>query len=369
MKQLWVRLSVAIAILVALIVILPFGSLFFFIETQLETQDTDISQSESEPDGFDFLTDIIGQEYRPYVEAIPETVIFTFLVSGLLGIGLGIWISRSVSAPIAHLAEAAQRIGSGDLTHRVEVVGSSEEITDLAQSFNKMAADLQEAEQLRRNLMADVSHELNTPLTVLEGHLRAALDHVYELDEAEIANLYGQTRHLILLVKDLRELAQAESQQLPLNRQETDLGVLIDETLEMFKPLTEEKGVVLTSALEDNLPVTRVDASRIRQVLDNLLANALRHTPNDGEIIIGSATTIDSIQLTVQDTGEGISPEHLPHVFDRFYRTDRSRSRETGGTGLGLAIVKALVEVHGGQIQVDSPGLGQGTRFTINLPS
>jgi signal transduction histidine kinase len=276
-------------------------------------------------------------------------------------------MSRSLSAPIARLAQATQRIGSGDLSYRVDV-GGSQEITDLAQSFNKMAADLQQAEQLRRNLMADVSHELNTPLTILEGHLRAALDHVYTLDEAEIANLYGQTRHLILLVKDLRELAQAESQQLPLNKRETDIGILIDETRQMFEPMMEEKGVVLTLELEDNLPVVMVDASRIRQVLDNLIANALHHTPRGGKIIIRGVATNSGIQLTVQDTGAGISPEHLPHVFDRFYRTDRSRSRETGGTGLGLAIVKALVEVHGGQVQVDSQGLGQGTSFMIDLP-
>jgi signal transduction histidine kinase len=361
MKRLWVRLSLAISILIAITIILPFGSLFFYIETQ-ETELPEVNSDE-----FDILVEVIGEQSRPVLEAVPETVIITFLFSGLIGIGIGIWISRSLSAPISRLAQATQRIGSGDLSHRVDVAGS-QEITDLAQSFNKMAADLQQAEQLRRNLMADVSHELNTPLTVLEGHLRAALDHVYELDEAEIANLDGQTRHLILLVKDLRELAQAESQQLPLHKQETDLVMLIDETLQIFEPVTEEKGVMLKSELEDNLPAVMVDASRMRQVLDNLIANALHHTPSGGKITIRGAATNRGIQLTVQDTGEGISPEDLPHVFDRFYRTDRSRSRETGGTGLGLAIVKALVEVHGGQVQVDSQGLGQGTCFIIKLP-
>jgi signal transduction histidine kinase len=327
MKRLWIRLSLAISILVAIMIILPFGFLFFYIETK------EIELPQVNPDEFDILVEVIGEESRPVLEAIPETVVVTFLFS-----------------------------------YRVDVAGS-QEITDLAQSFNKMAADLQQAEQLRRNLMADVSHELNTPLTVLEGHLRAALDHVYELDEAEIANLYGQTRHLILLVKDLRELAQAEAQQLPLNKQETDLVMLIEETLQIFEPVTEQKGVMLKSELEDNLPAVMVDASRMRQVLDNLIANALHHTPSGGKIIIHGAATNRGIQLTVQDTGEGISPEHLPHVFDRFYRTDRSRSRETGGTGLGLAIVKALVEIQGGQVQVDSQGLDLGTSFTINLPS
>ncbi len=362
MKRLWVRLSLAISILIAVTIILPFGSLFFYLETK------EAELPKVNPNEFDVLVEVMGEESRPFLEAVPETVVVTFLFSGLIGIGIGIWISRSLSAPIARLAQAAQRIGSGDLSHRVNVMGS-QEITDLAQSFNQMAANLQQAEQLRRNLMTDVSHELNTPLTILEGHLRAALDHVYELDEAEIANLYGQTRHLILLVKDLRELAQAESQQLPLNKQETDLIMLIDETLQIFEPLTEEQGVVLMSEFEDNLPMVMVDASRIRQVLDNLIANALYHTPSGGKITIHGTATNSGVQLTVQDTGDGISPEHLPHVFDRFYRTDRSRSRETGGTGLGLAIVKALLELHGGQVQVDSQGLGQGATFIINLPS
>lgn len=366
MNQLWVRLSVAIAILIAVIIVLPFGFLFFYIESQepiFDEDDQDFPYTEA-----DIIEELTDDQSSLYLEAAPETVIVTILFSSLIGIGVGIWFSRSISAPIARLAQAAQRIGSGDLNHRVNVVGS-QEITDLAQSFNKMATDLQQAEQLRRNLMADVSHELNTPLTVLEGHLRAALDHVYELDEAEIANLYGQTRHLILLVKDLRELAQAESQQLPLNKQTTDLVMLIDETLQMFEPVAEEKEVKITSALGDNLPTVTVDTLRVRQVLDNLIANALRHTPQGGQITIRAITTPDGVQLIVQDNGEGISPEHLPHVFDRFYRTDRSRSRETGGTGLGLAVVKALVELHGGQVQVESQGLGQGASFIITLPN
>jgi signal transduction histidine kinase len=262
---------------------------------------------------------------------------------------------------------ATRKLGSGDLSQRVDVKGS-QEIMELARAFNRMGTDLQQAEQLRQSLIADVSHELNTPLTILEGHLRAILDHVYELDEAEIANLYGQTRHLILLVRDLRELAQAEAKQLTLNKHEIDLAQFITETVQIFEPVTEEKGITLTTKLDENLPTIIVDVFRIRQILDNLIANALHHTPSGGKITICGVSTNNGVQLIVQDDGMGISPEHIPYVFDRFYRVDRSRSRDTGGTGLGLAIAKALVELHGGEIRVDSKGLGQGTSFIINLP-
>jgi signal transduction histidine kinase len=288
------------------------------------------------------------------------------LLSVVVGLGAGALIGRIVSAPINELAKAAHRVGQGDLGVRVKPHGS-QEMVDLAGSFNKMAADLQHAETLRNNLMADVSHELRTPLTVLEGNLRAALDHVYALDEAEIANLYGQTRHLIRLVNDLRELSLAENHQLPLEKQATDLNALVAETLQALEPLAAERGVTLADRTE-RLPEVTVDPIRIRQVLFNLLSNAFRHTPAGGEICVNGTCSAGEVRLSVQDTGEGLEPEQLTAVFDRFYRADKSRSRETGGTGLGLAIVKAIVETHGGRVAATSEGRGRGSQFTIALP-
>jgi len=222
---------------------------------------------------------------------------------------------------------------------------------------------------LRHNLMADVSHELRTPLTVLEGNLRAALDHVYELDDEQIANLYEQTRHLIRLVNELRELTLAEAAQLPLDQQSFDLRLLVQETVAVFEPLAEEEQVQLVVKMAPNLPFISADRSRMRQVLHNLLVNALRHTPEAGQITLSATAVTGRVRLTVQDTGEGIDPQHIEHIFDRFYRTDPSRTRETGGSGLGLAIVKAIVEAHGGSVAAASAGAGKGTIFTIDLPT
>jgi two-component system sensor histidine kinase BaeS len=285
---------------------------------------------------------------------------------GVVGVAVGVAVSRSISAPITRLADAAQRIGAGELRTRVDA-GGSRELIELAHAFNTMAGDLQRAEDLRSTLMADVSHELRTPLTALEGNLRAALDRVYALDEAEIANLYGQTRHLIRLVQDLRELALAEAHRLPLDKQPTDVPALVDETLRVFAPLAEEQGVRLERQL-DGLPAIIVDARRIRQVLHNLLANALRHTPRHGVVTVVGRSEVDAVYLAVQDTGVGLDPNQLELVFERFYRSDQSRSRDTGGTGLGLAIVKAIVEAHGGRVVASSDGVGHGTTVALYLP-
>lgn len=285
---------------------------------------------------------------------------------GVVGIGVGVQVSRTMSAPITRLAAAAQRIGAGALQTRISV-GGSRELVELGQAFNTMAGNLQRAEELRANLMADVAHELRTPLTALEGNLRAALDRVYALDEAQIANLYSQTHHLIRLVNDLRELALADAHQLPLEQQPTDLAALASETLLVFAPLAEEQGVALGGQIEP-LPLARVDAARIRQVLHNLLANALRYTPRGGSVTVLGRIEGDAICLAVRDTGAGLDAEQLTMVFERFYRADRSRSRDTGGTGLGLAIVKAIVEAHEGRVAVRSDGPGQGSSFSLYLP-
>jgi signal transduction histidine kinase len=299
---------------------------------------------------------------------IPLDLLRSFVIAGVLGVLGGILTSRIVAAPITRLADAAQSIGSGDLATRVPPNRSSKEIDDLTTAFNTMAADLQHASELRTSLMADVSHELRTPLTVLEGNLRAALDHVYELDEEQIANLYEQTRHLIRLVNDLRELSLAEAAQLPLDLQAVDLGALVGETAGAFELLAGEKGIEIDTQVAPGLPPIWADRVRVRQVLHNLLANALRHTPSGGTITVSVQVQASGVALSVADTGDGIDAQALPHVFDRFYRTDPSRSRETGGSGLGLAIVKALVETQGGSVEAASPGAGQGSIFTLHFP-
>lgn len=304
---------------------------------------------------------------RFVLHEVPEGVSLLMALAGLIGITTGIWVSRSLTAPLVELSQAAKAIGQGDFERRVKADGSRE-IVELAHTFNQMASDLAHAETLRRNLMADVAHELRTPLTVLEGNLRAALDNVYELDEAELANLYGQTRHLVQLVNDLRELAQAEARQLPLNMVPTDVAELVGETVAVFQPLAEEKGVVMETKRPLSLPEISLDPIRIRQILHNLLSNGLRHTGQNGRITVTLKVNGSMVEIAVADNGEGMTPDQITHIFDRFYRTDSSRTRHTGGTGLGLAIAKAIAEAHGGSVRASSPGLQQGTTFVLALP-
>lgn len=302
------------------------------------------------------------------VGALGRILLAVAALAGLGGITFGILMSRSLTAPLNNLVRGARAIGTRNFSQRVEEKGS-DEIIAVARAFNEMASNLEHAEQLRRNLLADVAHELRTPLSVLQGNLRAILDEVYPLDQTEMARLYEQTRFLSRLVNDLHELAQAEAGQLPLNKQETDLAELVRTTVESFRPSTEAKAISLQTELPTNLPPLWVDGERLRQVLQNLLANALRHTPSGGVIAVRATSEPGFTRLSVADTGEGISAEHLPYIFDRFYRADQARSRDRGGAGLGLAIARAIVEAHGGQISAASPGAsGQGSVFTIQLP-
>ena len=348
MNRLWIRFSVIISSLSLVIIMLW---------VVIERIDLVISR-----DGFSFDSDL-----RLY--ALPGELAETMVLVSTIAVILGVLLSRGLSAPIVALSKAAREIGSGDLQQRVPVNNHSQELDDLARSFNRMAADLENAETLRKNMLADISHELRTPLTALSGQLRGVLDHVYELDEAEIANLYGQTEHLIRLVEDLHLLAQAEARQLPLHKTAVSLTELWQEITLNFTPLAAEKDVHFTTSLPANLPAITADPIRLRQIFTNLLANALRHTPSGGRITVQVSHQAGIVTLTIADDGDGIAPEHLPHLFDRFYRTDRSRNRETGGTGLGLAIVKALVEEHGGKITAVSSGIGQGSMFTLSFPT
>jgi two-component system OmpR family sensor kinase/two-component system sensor histidine kinase BaeS len=329
------------------------------------------------------------------------------LIAGGLGMLLGLGIARGLSAPLARLATAARHISRGDLSQRVPVSGS-DEVADLARAFNEMAAGLEQAETLRRNMVADIAHELRTPLTVIQGNLQALLDEVYPLEKTEIAAVYDETLILNRLVNDLRELAQAEAGQLSLNLQPVALAPLVKAAAELFEELAREKKINLNLTLPPDLPPVLADSDRVRQVLHNLLANALRHTPEGGgiSIIIDAAETRQGsrgaegqggeflspllprspaplpddsnqplvvsgrfAQVIITDSGPGIAAEDLPHVFNRFWRADKSRTREQGGSGLGLAIARQLVEAQGGHIGVASEGApGRGSHFWFTLP-
>lgn len=290
------------------------------------------------------------------------------VVGGSIGILFGTLMSRTLVAPLNALVTTANEIGAGNWASRVTVKGTAE-TRSLAQSFNTMVDQLQRNESLRRNMVADIAHELRTPITALQANIYAILDDAYPMTKEEIAGLYEQTRMLSRLVQDLHELSQAESGQLALDRHAENLGDTLAEMIAPFRSVAESKNVRLEVEIPPQLPLVLVDEQRINQVMHNLLNNALRHTPSGGTIRIRAFAQKNTLGIEIHDTGEGIPPEHLPNVFERFYRVDYARSRKTGGMGLGLAITKAIVEAHNGSISIASNGIpGEGTTFTIQLP-
>ncbi len=297
------------------------------------------------------------------------------LLAGGLGIALGLVISRMLATPLALLAQTARAFAAHDWNQRVRLPNRTTvtEVAEVAQAFNDMADELQQAEIQRRNLMADIAHELRTPLAVIQSNLHALLDGVYPLEMKEIATLYDETRLLARLVDDLRELTLAESGQLPLTLQPLAGGNALRLMASKFAVAADAQTITLVVNVPAALPPVLADSDRMAQVLQNLVSNALRHTPEGGEIRLTADATDKPgfVEFSVQDTGEGIPKAALPFVFDRFYRADQSRARRSGGTGLGLAIAQSLVQTMGGTIGVESVAESvteQGSRFWFTLP-
>ena len=294
-----------------------------------------------------------------------------------IGIGLfaivlaSLWMSgralRRATRPIEEVMEAADRVAEGDYSARVAEYGPRE-ARALAHTFNTMTARLQANAEQRRRLLADVTHELRTPLTVIQGNLEGLIDGVYPADEARLKSILDETRLLSRLIDDLSTLALAESGALQLHKESTDFGALVYDTVASFQTQAHAASVTLDAEVAPNLPLLDIDPTRIREVLANLILNALRYTSSGGSVQVRCGVTETSggekhVWGAVEDTGTGIPPEDLPHVFDRFYK-----SRNSGGMGLGLTIVKNLVAAHGGQIEAKSqPGHGTTIRFALPL--
>jgi two-component system OmpR family sensor kinase len=317
-----------------------------------------------------------------FLAGVNRAVLLAALAAGGVALILAAVLVRQIIAPLGKLRLAAHAITQGDLTQRVSI-SSQDEIGEVAAAFNQMAAALERNERLRRDMMADVAHELRTPLTVIQGQVEALLDGVFPLTPDQLMPIHDETLLLARLVADLRELALAEAGQLAVERRPVDLGELAGRVAAAVEPAAADKGVTLAAAIAPNLPAVSADADRLRQVLHNLLANALRYTPAGGRITVavepvqpeeqksgGEAPPSRSpaaLLVSVADTGPGIPAEDLPYVFDRFYRADKSRSRAGGGSGLGLTIARSIVEAHGGRIWAESQP-GQGTRIAFTIP-
>jgi two-component system OmpR family sensor kinase/two-component system sensor histidine kinase BaeS len=282
---------------------------------------------------------------------------------------IGALVFRNLGTPLAKIMSAADAVAEGDLSTRLEESGPGE-FRRMARSFNRMTAELERADQQRRNLTADIAHELRTPLHILQGDLEGLQDGVYQPSPEHIQAMLDETQMLARLVDDLQTLSLAEAGQLHLRLEPLDISELLADVATSFSGQMEAAGIILdvkTVGTPQDLTIN-ADPERLDQVLSNLVANALRHTSQDGTIMLTAESTSEGVRILVRDTGEGISSEDLPYIFDRFWRGDKSRQRKSGaGSGLGLAIAKQIIAAHGGQIAVESQ-LGIGTSFTIELP-
>jgi len=302
----------------------------------------------------------------PFIVSVNRWLLLAALASGAFAVLLTVALSRRILGPVEALTRAVRRMERGDLSQRVPV-RSSDEIGELARAFNGMAASLEENEASRRRLLGDVAHELRTPLTNLRCQIEAVEDGLAAADAATMRSLHEETLLMGRLVEDIQDLALAEAGRLPLHREPVPVRTALDSAAAAFATQAAERTVSI-HVNGDDRGVADADPARLQQVIRNLLANAIAHTPPGGSVSLAAAADEGRIVVSVRDNGTGILPEHLPHVFDRFYRADASRSRSAGGSGLGLAIVKQLVEAHGGEVAVASTP-GQGTEFRVTLPA
>lgn len=314
-------------------------------------------------------TEIERQLMAQFRQSLDRSLLISVIVAGTAALGLGFFLARQILAPLGRLRLAAQRIAAGDFSQRVSIA-SRDEVGDLARTFNAMAEALERQQELRRQFIADVTHELRTPLSILQANLEAFLEDVYPLTKENIAGVLDEVMLLGRLTEDLRQLALAETGQLALHREPVNLAELAAGIAASLGAQAQEQGVELRVDVPADLPPVHADAQRLSQVFYNLLSNALRHTSAGGLIEINArpASQAGWLMVQVRDTGGGIPPEILPHIFERFSLGDRSSRRAYGGTGLGLAIMKQLVEAHGGRIMVESTS-ETGTVFTFTLPA
>jgi signal transduction histidine kinase len=300
------------------------------------------------------------------LQAVSRFLLWGALIAIAIAFLATFFLSHRILAPVKALTTAARQLGQGDLSQRVQLKDKGE-IGELAQAFNSMASGLERVEQLRRNMVADAAHELRTPLTNIRGYLEAIRDGVKTPDTDTISLLSEEASLLSRLVNDLQELSLAEAGELRLVKEPGNIATLIKQSVAARQAKAEARKLSVSTELPDELPEVSIDSQRIGQVLNNLLDNAMAHTPAGGSVKVTAEERDDFLEVSIADTGEGIPEKDLPNIFERFYRTDRSRARSTGGSGLGLTIARRLVEAHGGKIEVRSR-VGEGSVFTFTLP-
>jgi two-component system sensor histidine kinase BaeS len=305
---------------------------------------------------------------------VNEALAVATAASVAVAFAASIFISRRVVAPVQEITQASLRIADGQYNQRVVVANrdsqTMDELAKLGQAFNRMAERLEHTEEMRRQLLGDVSHELRTPLTVIKGSMEALVDGVLPADKQTFQQIEQETDRLQRLVNDLQELSRVEAGAYELDLQPIAPTTLVEKAIQRMERQFRDKGVTISTSLVPDLPIVQGDMDRLMQVLINLLGNACQYTPEGGQVQVQAKRQGREIVIAVTDNGIGISAEHLPHLFTRFYRVEKSRSRQAGGgSGIGLTIARHLVEAHGGRIWAESAGVGTGSTFAFSLPA
>ena len=311
--------------------------------------------------------------YTNFRSAVTEALALAGIAASLAAVVVSLFVSRRVVLPVQEMMAASQRIADGHYDERVGVPGDAatdelDELSRLALSFNQMTDRLEQTEARRLELIGNVAHELRTPLSTIKGYMEGLIDGVLPAEATTFQQVYREADRLEHLVHDLQELSRVEAREYELNPMPAAPARLVEAVVDRLGRQFDEKGVALQTDVPRDLPSVRVDADRIGQVLLNLVGNALQYTPSGGRVFLHARPEGDWVRFSVQDTGVGISPQHLPHVFERFYRVDKSRSRAGGGSGIGLTIARHLVESHGGQIEAASDGPDRGSTFSFTVP-
>jgi histidine kinase len=317
----------------------------------------------------DDLADDLVVNFRA---AVTEATWLALLVSGGAALGISVLLTRRMVRPIRQMMVASGEIAQGRYDRPIPLPGVEsadlDELGQLTRSFNRMAGQLAASETLRRQLIGDVSHELSTPLSVIHGSLEGLIDGVLPPDLETFQQIQRETARLQRLVTDLQALSRVEAGAYTLNRTRLEWGGLVAESAEMLRRQFEDKGVTLAVRLPAAPLWVMADGDRMAQVVINLVGNGLQYTPAGGSVTVTVSGSAAGVQMAVADTGIGVAADHLPHLFTRFYRVDKSRSRRHGGSGIGLTIARHLVEAHGGEISAESAGPGRGSRFVVSLP-
>ena len=362
-RRLWDRL------LLSHLVVIGIGSATLFVAVGLVAPGAFDSAMGHAMAGAGGMSEMMGGLVRAaFQDAIQTALVIAVLVAAVAAILVSVALSVRLSRPIGRLAQASRRIASGHYAERVAVT-STDEIGELAESFNTMAGALEATERRRLELVGDVAHELRTPLATLDGYLEGLEDGIIDPAPSTWSILRGETTRLSRLVNDLQELWRAEARQLPLSLGELDAGQVIRSAEERFRTLALEHDLRVRAEVEPGPLVVRADGERLEQVVDNFVSNALRYSPPGSEVALVARRRGAEVQISVTDQGPGLTADQLEQVFERFYRVDPSRSRVLGGSGIGLAIARALAEAMGGRVEAESGGPGQGSTFRVMLPA